>query len=144
MHFYCAFAILVSKWSVATRRNAYMHNFFMMLSVPFYQGSIFLGYFALNRQDSLSYRVNCAGIKFSFRRVWVFLEISAFVVNILQLMLSLIKLLKPCGGGACCNVQVDEDSSDQNACVRNMEYFFSGNSKYNMDNTIATVREMVD
>ena len=35
------------------------------------------------------------------------IEISAFFVNILQLMLILAKALKPCGGGSCCNDRIE-------------------------------------
>lgn len=108
MHFFCAVAIIISKIVSAQNRNSYIQNFLMMITVPLYQVSIFKAFYDVTMTDNLGQELQCTGISFSLRRSWVQLEICAFVVNIVQLSLSMVKQLKPCGGGTCCAEKIED------------------------------------
>lgn len=116
MHFFCFTAKLIQKFMYGYNKNSYIHNLIMMCTVPAYQFVIFKAYYEIVLVEKLALQLRCTGFSFVKRRAWIYIEICAFAVNIIQLVYCLFKTLKPCGGGACCNERfellIDENYDD--------------------------------
>lgn len=103
VHIFCFFALLISKAIAAYTKKTFIHNLLIMATVPAYQFGVFKTYYEVTLQERLATELECTGIPWSQRRAWLYIEISAFAVNIVQFMVGLAKAIKPCGGGMCCS-----------------------------------------
>ena len=107
---HCVFFILMLliKLCKSFNKNSYLPNIVLVPIVPMYAFVIFQAYYKICKLERIAVREDCNGLTFILKRAWIYIEISAFMINIFQLMLSLCARLKPGGGGECCNKKLDE------------------------------------
>lgn len=81
-HCFCFGTILMTLVIAAFQRSSYIHNLPRMFTVPLYQASLFRAYYEVCRVEELATERRCTGISFAHRRAWLYIEISAFIINI--------------------------------------------------------------
>ena len=91
--------MVVAQYISSKNKKVYIHNLLMVATLPYYQLVIFNAYYNCCQHEAIAAQFNCSQITFALRRAWLYVELGAFLVNILQMMIGLCKKLKPYGGG---------------------------------------------
>ena len=89
MHFACCIVIALAQCIPARTKKVYIHNLLMVATLPIYQLTIFEAYYECCQHEAIAAQFNCSQITFSLRKAWIYVELGAFLVNILQMMVGL-------------------------------------------------------
>jgi len=89
MHLVCCIIIAFAQYVSAKTKKVYVHNLLMVCSLPIYQLAIYKAYYEICQHEAIAAEFNCSQITFAFRRAWIYIELGAFLVNIIQMMIGL-------------------------------------------------------
>jgi len=93
MHVVCFVCQLGSLLLQRSCKRSYFHNILTLFTVPYYQLIVLKSYSEVIKVEKIAEAINCLGLSFKYRRVWMYIEVCAFFVNMFQLMLYTVGLL---------------------------------------------------
>ena len=83
MHGVCFFFQAISAFVEANDKTSHFHSILNMTTVPLYQFIILKAYSELRTIEDLAAATKCGGVSFAQRRMWIYVEILGFWVNLL-------------------------------------------------------------
>ena len=93
MHVVCFVCQLGSPLLQRSCKRSYFHDILTLFTVLYYELIVLKYYSEVIKVEKIAEAINCLGLSFKYRHAWMYIEVFAFLVNMIQLMLYLVGML---------------------------------------------------